>query len=83
MLRYKRKQRNEATALFVKVIEQEKEWAKFLFKDGSMIGLNEQILCDYIEWIGCKRMRAIGYTLPILCTKMKSITLDREMDWWW
>ena len=32
----------EATALFVKVIEQEKEWAKFLFKDGSMIGLNEK-----------------------------------------
>ena len=34
--------------------------AKYLFKDGSMIGLNEKLLCDYIEWIGNKRLHAIG-----------------------
>ena len=54
----------DAVDLFVKVIEQEKQWAEYLFKDGSMIGLNENILKQYVEWIGCKRMRAIGLTCP-------------------
>ena len=54
----------ECVDLYVDVIEQEKAWAKYLFTDGSMIGLNEKILCDYIEWIGCKRMRAIGLPCP-------------------
>ena len=63
----------EAIDLFVKVIEQEKAWAKYLFKDGSMIGLNEQILCDYIEWIGCKRMRAIGLACPFSVPKLNPL----------
>jgi len=63
----------EAIDLFVNVIEQEKEWAKYLFKDGSMIGLNEQILCDYIEWIGCKRMRAIGLPCPFSVPKLNPL----------
>ena len=50
--------------LYEEVIDQEKSWAKYLFKNGSMIGLNEKILADYIEWIGCKRMRAIGLPCP-------------------
>ena len=50
--------------LFTKVIEQEKDWAHYLFKDGSMIGLNEAILKEYIEWIGCKRMRALNLACP-------------------
>ena len=54
----------ESTELFVKVIEQEKEWAEYLFRNGSMIGLNETILKDYVEWIGAKRMRAVGLVPP-------------------
>ena len=54
----------DAIDLFVKVIEQEKQWAEYLFKDGSMIGLNENILKQYVEWIGCKRMRAVGLQCP-------------------
>ena len=54
----------ESTELFVKVIEQEKEWAEYLFRNGSMIGLNETILKDYVEWIGAKRMRAVGLIPP-------------------
>jgi hypothetical protein len=38
-------------------IEQEKKWAKFLFRDGSIIGLNEALLSDYVDWIADKRMR--------------------------
>lgn len=50
--------------IFLKAAEQEKEWAKYLFKDGSMIGLNEQILCQYVEYITNQRMQAIGYEAP-------------------
>jgi ribonucleoside-diphosphate reductase beta chain len=50
--------------MFVKAVDQEKEWAHYLFKDGSMLGLNEKLLSDYIEWIGTKRMRTLGYTSP-------------------
>ena len=54
----------EVVKLFTKVIEQEKEWAKYLFKDGSMIGLNAKLLEDYIEWIANKRITAIGIQSP-------------------
>jgi ribonucleoside-diphosphate reductase beta chain len=50
----------EMTAMFESAVAQEKSWAHYLFKDGSMIGLNEQLLCDYVEWIAHKRMTAIG-----------------------
>jgi ribonucleoside-diphosphate reductase beta chain len=54
----------EVIDMFKQAIEQEKDWAKYLFKDGSMIGLNEKLLCDYIEWIGSRRMKTVGYTSP-------------------
>jgi ribonucleoside-diphosphate reductase beta chain len=63
----------EATDLFTKVIEQEKEWAEYLFANGSMIGLNETILKQYIEWIGCKRMRAVGLTCPYTVPQMNPL----------
>ena len=50
--------------LFDSVVQQEKKWAEYLFKDGSMIGLNAQLLGDYVEWIASKRMHAIGYKSP-------------------
>ncbi len=50
--------------LFVDAVNQEKAWANYLFKDGSMIGLNEKLLGDYIEWIANKRMTAIGLSSP-------------------
>ena len=59
--------------LYVDVIEQEKAWAKYLFKDGSMIGLNARLLSDYIEWIGCKRMRSIGLPCPYTVAQMNPL----------
>jgi ribonucleoside-diphosphate reductase beta chain len=52
--------RQECVDMFQAVIQQEKDWAQYLFKDGSMIGLNEELLCNYVEWIGHKRMAAVG-----------------------
>lgn len=56
----KEETRAECEAMFKQAVEQEKSWAKYLFKDGSMIGLNEQLLAQYVDWIACKRMTAIG-----------------------
>ena len=64
---------DESIKLYVDVIEQEKAWAEYLFKDGSMIGLNAKLLSDYIEWIGCKRMRAIGLHCPYTVSKMNPL----------
>ena len=50
---------NECFELFKKAAEQEKEWAQYLFKDGSMIGLNKDILCQYVEYITNARMLAV------------------------
>ena len=63
----------ECIDLFSRVIEQEKDWAKYLFQDGSMIGLNETILKDYVEWIGCKRMRSINLPCPFTVSKMNPL----------
>lgn len=45
--------------IFREAAEQEKEWADYLFKDGSMIGLNASILKDYVEYITNTRIKAI------------------------
>ncbi|NLA88697.1 MAG: ribonucleotide-diphosphate reductase subunit beta [Alcaligenaceae bacterium] len=50
----------ECFDMFKDSAEQEKEWASYLFKDGSMIGLNRDILCKYVEYITNSRMQAVG-----------------------
>lgn len=65
----------EVSAMFVAAIEQEKEWSKYLFKDGSMIGLNEKLLADYVEWIGCRRMRTLSYHCPY------SVSQSNPLPW--
>lgn len=45
--------------IFTDVVTQEKYWAEYLFKNGSIIGLNAQLLGDYVDWIANKRMLAI------------------------
>ena len=62
--RIRQETESQVIQMFKDAIEQEKDWAKYLFKDGSMIGLNERLLGDYVEWIGCRRMRALSYACP-------------------
>ncbi len=50
----------QAIKLFEDAVEQEKRWAEYLFKGGSMIGLNYQLLSEYVEHIAAKRMAAVG-----------------------
>jgi ribonucleoside-diphosphate reductase beta chain len=54
----------ECHDLFVLAAQQEKDWAEYLFKDGSMIGLNKDILCQYVEYITNIRMQAVGLDAP-------------------
>ncbi|RRJ84119.1 class Ia ribonucleoside-diphosphate reductase subunit beta [Aestuariirhabdus litorea] len=55
---------NETLAyrMFDEVVRDEKAWAEYLFKDGSMIGLNAEILKQYVEYIANQRMQQIGLT---------------------
>ena len=59
-----RELKDQGRQVFLDVVEQEKEWADYLFKDGSMIGLNAEILKQYIEYISNQRMSAIGLDAP-------------------
>ena len=52
--------KQDAADMFKEGAEQEKEWAEYLFKDGSMLGLNKDILCQYVEYITDVRVQAIG-----------------------
>jgi ribonucleoside-diphosphate reductase beta chain len=54
----------EVYEMFDNAVQQEKEWAEYLFKDGSMIGLNAKLLGNYVEWMANKRMRALGFKGP-------------------
>jgi ribonucleoside-diphosphate reductase beta chain len=47
-------------AMFDRAVNEEKKWADYLFKDGSMIGLNDKLLQQYVEWIANRRLKSIG-----------------------
>ncbi len=52
--------KEQSIQMFKDAAQQEKEWAEYLFKDGSMIGLNKAILCEYVDYITNVRMKAVG-----------------------
>ena len=63
-----REEKPAVEEMFRKTVNEEKAWAEYLFKDGSMIGLNDKLLQQYVEWIANRRMKAIGlkpiYDIP-------------------
>ena len=65
---------------FEKTVNQEKLWAEYLFKDGSMIGLNDKLLQQYVEWIANRRMKAIGLK-PIYDIPAKNNPLPWTEHW--
>ena len=68
----------ECVQMFVDAVNQEKSWAEYLFKDGSMIGLNTQLLSDYIEWIAARRMQNVQLKSPYVA---KSNPLPWTQKW--
>jgi len=65
---------------FQQAVSQEKQWAEYLFKDGSMIGLNEKLLNQYVEWIANRRMKAIGMK-PLYDISAKNNPLPWTQHW--
>ena len=68
----------ECIQMFVDAVDQEKTWAEYLFKDGSMIGLNTELLSQYIEWIATRRMGNVGLKSPY---NQKSNPLPWTQKW--
>lgn len=69
MMKISQECQDEVLNLFKEAAEQEIEWAEYLFKDGSMIGLNKEILLQYVKYITNQRMQALN--LPILYPEYK------------
>jgi len=66
--------------MFETAVNEEKCWAQYLFKDGSMIGLNDKLLYNYVEWIANRRMKAIGFK-PMFDIPMKNNPLPWTEHW--
>ena len=66
--------------MFQTTVNEEKMWADYLFKNGSMIGLNERLLHNYVEWIANRRMKAIGIK-PIFDIPAKNNPLPWTEHW--
>ena len=60
MLQVMKETEQEVYDMYDIAVQQEKEWAKYLFREGSMIGLNDILLNQYVEYMANKRMKAIG-----------------------
>ena len=64
LMRIHKECEEEVTNIWLDANAQEKDWGEYLFKDGSMIGLNKQILWDYIDYITDQRMRSVQLKSP-------------------
>jgi ribonucleotide reductase beta subunit family protein with ferritin-like domain len=67
-------------AMFDKAVNEEKRWADYLFKNGSMIGLNDTLLKQYVEWIANRRLKAIGLK-PVYDIAAKNNPLPWTQHW--
>ena len=75
-----REEQQWLTNAFENCVNQEKLWAEYLFKDGSMIGLNDKLLQQYVEWVANRRMKAIGLK-PIYDIPAKNNPLPWTEHW--
>lgn len=66
--------------MFDRAVNEEKRWADYLFKDGSMIGLNDKLLQQYVEWIANRRLRALGLK-PLYDISAKNNPLPWTQHW--
>jgi ribonucleoside-diphosphate reductase beta chain len=80
MIEISKEQQSWVLEMFKRCVEEEKAWADYLFKDGSMIGLNEKLLHQYIEWIANRRMKALGIK-PIYNIAAKNNPLPWTEHW--
>ena len=80
MLKVMKDCEEEVYQMYREAVDEEKEWAKYLFKSGSMIGLSETLLCNYVEFIANKRLRGIGMK-PIYDVSSRNNPLPWTQHW--
>jgi|TARA_Y100000033_G_scaffold24266_1_gene22875 ribonucleoside-diphosphate reductase beta chain len=80
MLEIMQEEEENVYQMFRSCVDEEKEWAEYLFKDGSMIGLNAKLLDSYVEWIANRRMKAVGLN-PIYDIPAKNNPLPWTEHW--
>ena len=66
--------------MFEKCVNEEKKWAEYLFEDGSMIGLNDKLLKNYVEWVANRRLRSISLK-PLYDVPAKNNPLPWTEQW--
>ena len=66
--------------MFRECVEEEKLWAEYLFKDGSIIGLNDKLLSKYVEWTANRRLKSIGLK-PIFDAPITNNPLPWTAHW--
>ena len=66
--------------MFRECVEEEKSWANYLFKDGSIIGLNDKLLSKYVEWTANRRLKSIGLN-PIFDAPIANNPLPWTAHW--
>ena len=80
MMKIAKEEEEWTYAMFDRAVNEEKKWADYLFKDGSMIGLNDKLLQQYVEWIANRRMKSIGLK-PIYDVPAKNNPLPWTEHW--
>ncbi len=75
-----KEEKEVVTQMFRQCVDEEKAWADYLFKHGSMIGLNDRLLHQYVEWIANRRMKAIGLE-PIYDQPLRNNPLPWTEHW--
>ena len=66
--------------MFLNAVNEEKDWANYLFQTGTMIGLNDKLLQQYVEWIANKRMKAVGID-PVYDIALRNNPLPWTEHW--
>ena len=80
MLKIAKEEEQTVYTMFKQCVEEEKLWAEYLFKDGSMIGLNAKLLQKYVEWTANRRLKAIGLN-PIFDAPLNNNPLPWTEHW--
>ena len=80
IVRIAEEEKENIVQMFRDAVDEEKRWAEYLFKDGSMIGLNTKLLSQYVEWIANRRLKAIGLN-PIYDVPAKNNPLPWTEHW--
>ena len=73
-------ERENVLDMFRNCVDEEKDWADYLFSGGSMIGLNAKLLHRYVEFIANRRLRALGFD-PLYDVPMRNNPLPWTEHW--